>query len=401
MAAWHRVMTRSRTRDPRTKEGTDQIPWGRLRALRRELLRGSYRPAPLRARLVPKTGAGPHARRRITVPAIRDRIVQAAAHLVLAPILDADFLPCSHAFRARRGVATAIKAAVRAVEGGACHVVRADIRSCFDTLPRRGVLRAVQRRVADPRLLSLLRAWLRGPLLDGCARRWLASGIPQGLPISPLLCNAYLHRLDEMWVHESCVTYVRYADDVLLACRERPGLALGRLERTLRGLGLRLNAAKTRVSPATEGFDFVGVHVRLVSEQGAPHLRCALGPSHSAIAHARERLRMAADEIHTEAAGGLVASLNACIDDLLRRHPTADWLEEARSLDECLVHVFMAAARHMRGDGFVHVIDLPASALPRFGVHLPGDRLADRAFEANRIRRARRPPPSGRTPLFR
>jgi group II intron reverse transcriptase/maturase len=161
---------------------------------------------------------------------------------------------------------------------------------------------AVEERISDRTVLTLLRAMLRaGVLEDGRVRREV-TGTPQGAPLSPLLCNVYLHRLDRGWDTRMHGVLVRYCDDLVVMCstRRQAEDALARLTTVLAQLGLELKAAKTRIVHLTEGkdaegFDFLGFHHRWVRARGtvSPRRVCFLArwPSRKATQHARDRIR--------------------------------------------------------------------------------------------------------------
>ena len=171
---------------------------------------GSYRPLAARRVWIPKPGSAEQ--RPLSIPAVADRIVQAALKIVLEPIFEADMLDCSYGFRPRRAAHDALQVVIDESFKGRRWVVETDIADCFSAIPHSGLMSAVEERICDRRVLGLLRAFLRaGVLQDGTVRRPV-SGTPQGGVISPVLCNVYLHRLDRAW-RGAYGTLVRYADD--------------------------------------------------------------------------------------------------------------------------------------------------------------------------------------------
>jgi group II intron reverse transcriptase/maturase len=158
----------------------------------------------------PKPGTGE--RRPLSIPPVRDRIVQAAVKIVLEPIFEADFLPCSFGFRPKRSAHDALQVLIDESWRGMRWVVETDIANCFTAIPHEKLIQAVEERISDQGILRLLRAMLRaGVMADGTVRREV-SGTPQGGPASPLLCNVYLHRLDRAWDTREHGVLVRYCD---------------------------------------------------------------------------------------------------------------------------------------------------------------------------------------------
>jgi RNA-directed DNA polymerase len=269
-----------------------------LGELAAELREGRYRPMPARRVYIPKPGVRDE-QRPLSIPSVRDRIVQAAAKIVLEPVFEADFLPASFGFRPGRSAHDALHVLIDECARGRRWVVETDIASCFSAIPHEGLMEAVEERICDQPVLKLLRAMLRaGVMEDGQVRR-TAAGTPQGGVVSPVMCNVYLHRLDRAWDDRDGVL-VRYADDLVVMCwsRSQAEAALARLTVLLGGLGLEPKAAKTRIvhlEEGGEGLDFLGFHHRLVRSRGLngkPRVMfLARWPADKAMQHARDRIR--------------------------------------------------------------------------------------------------------------
>jgi RNA-directed DNA polymerase len=263
-----------------------------------ELREGRYQPSAARRVFIPKPGSSD--RRSLSIPTVRDRVVQAAAKIVLEPIFEADMADCSFGFRPRRSAHDALQVLIDECWRGRRWVVETDIANCFDAIPHEKLMLAVEERVSDQGVLKLLRAMLRaGVMQDGSVRRPV-TGTPQGGVASPLLANIYLHRVDRAWDVRQHGVLVRYVDDLVVMCHSRgqAETALAQLTALLADLGLEPKLAKTRIVQLRvggEGLDFLGFHHRLVRSQGrrgeAGVVFLARWPAKKAMQHARDRVR--------------------------------------------------------------------------------------------------------------
>jgi group II intron reverse transcriptase/maturase len=268
-----------------------------LDELEADLASSGYRALPARRVFIPKPGS--NERRPLSIPAVRDRIVQAAVKIVIEPIFEADFQSCSFGFRPRRATHDALQVLIDESWRGARWVVETDIASCFEEIPHDQLMQAIEDRICDRKLLRLLRAMLRAGVMEQGAVTRSDTGTPQGGVVSPLLANVYLDRLDREWQTRGCGTLVRYADDLVVMCgSERDARrALQALRACLAELGLRPKQAKTRIvhlREGGEGLDFLGFHNRLVRGHTprSKHLTfLARWPARKAVTHARERIR--------------------------------------------------------------------------------------------------------------
>lgn len=317
LVAWYRVRGNKGARtagvDGKTVRSIEagQGVEGFLDKLRSQLRELTFRPVPVRERMIPKAGGK---LRRLGIPTVADRVVQASLKLVLEPIFEADFLPCSYGFRPNRRAHDAIAETRLMTSKSYEWVVEGDIKACFDEISHPALMGRVRGRIKDRRVLDLVKAFLKSGILskDGQARE-THTGTPQGGILSPLLANIALSVLDEyvasMDGGPNSTSYerrkrrrqglgnyrlVRYADDFLIlvwGTREDAEAVRDEVASVLAPMGLTLSEEKTFITHIDEGFDFLGWHIQRHLKRGTDRRYVYNYPSKKALNAVKEKVK--------------------------------------------------------------------------------------------------------------
>jgi len=260
-AAWQQVKANKGAAgiDRQSIEGFAANELVYLSELGKDLEQGKYRPQAVRRVEIPKAGGKT---RPLGIPTVKDRIVQTAVKRVIEPIFEKEFLPMSYGFRPGKGCKDALREVDGYLKEGYTHVVDADLKGYFDSIPHDLLTKRIEEHISDGRLLDLLASWLQQDIVKGLESWKPTAGTPQGAVISPLLANLYLHPLD---VKMSKLGYrmVRYADDFVILCQtaSQAQAALEEVKVWVEENGLTLHPDKTHMGDCCvegQGFEFLG-----------------------------------------------------------------------------------------------------------------------------------------------
>ena len=282
-----------------------------LGQVRNQLKARSFTPVPVRQVMIPKKSGK---LRALGIPTVTDRVVQAALKLVLEPIFEADFQPCSYGFRPNRRAQDAISEIHHFTSKSYNQVLEADIEACFDNIDHVALMDRLRRRVGDKRVLELVKAFLKaGVLTTTGVIEGTITGTPQGGILSPLLANIALSVLDDEFMRRwnqdmpdeqhrqkrarhglASYRLVRHADDFVVlvhGSREDAQALMGDVAGILGPMGLRLSKEKTHVVSIDEDFDFLGFTIRRMRKRGSQKRFVYTWPSAKAVASVKARIK--------------------------------------------------------------------------------------------------------------
>lgn len=338
MVGWNRVRGNRGGRSagvdgvaPRSIDAAGELRF--LNGLRDDLRSGRFRPLPVRQRMIPKANGK---LRSLGIPTARDRVVQASLKLVLEPIFEAGFRPCSYGFRPRRRPHDAIAEIHMLATNEYSWVLECDITACFDEISHPALLARVRERIGDRRVVRLIKAFLcAGVLSEDGVRRDTKMGTPQGGILSPLLANIALSVLDdhfaEAWQSDMATrsqratrrkhggaTYrlVRYADDFVVMVSGTKAHAEGlrdEVAAVISPMGLRLSEEKTMVVHIDEGFDFLGFRIQRQTKQGSNKAFVYTFPSKKSLASIKAKVKAITKQGTNNPLSDLLRQLNGVL----------------------------------------------------------------------------------------
>ena len=283
-----------------------------LKSIQQQLKAKEYRPQPAKRVYIPK----PDGRKRpLSIPTIKDRVVQMALKLVIEPIFEADFEDNSYGFRPGRSPQQAALEIHKFLNFGLTRVIDADLEDCFGSIPHQELLDVVARRIVDGKVLALIKLFLKAGVMEQGKIEKGETGTPQGGVISPLLANIYLDQIDKGWKPLGrFARLIRYADDLVIMTKYNAEKSLSELQSLTAKLKLRLNPKKTRIVNADEeSFDFLGFSFRKALNRRKTKKVAYYWPSQKAEKAIKEKVRKIANPARPIKVGRMVAELNPVI----------------------------------------------------------------------------------------